>query len=112
MASPSANMQVVEPVGANSRGHASTLVGIFNIMSDCDESVLLALLVIEIIGTLIFLQYKIKLNNSVVSPEFEIKMRMSLFVIMPKSPWLASLGWIKNEGEPIDERVEEIFDAI
>ena len=37
-------------------------------------------------------------------------MAQSFFVIIPKSPWLASLGWIKNDGEPIDERVEEILD--
>ena len=33
-------------------------------------------------------------------------MTTSSAVIMPRSPWLASLGWMKKEGVPVDERVE------
>ena len=47
--------------------------GIKRLMFDSLERVLLSSLVIEIIGIPIFLQYKIKLINSEVSPEFEIK---------------------------------------
>ena len=55
---------------------------------------------------------KIKFINSELSPEFDIKIIQSLFVTIPRSPWLASEGWRKNEEEPIDESVEDIFFAI
>ena len=103
---------MVELVGANSRGQASTLLGISNTAEDCLAKVLFSSLVIDIIGIFIFLQNKIKFINSELSPEFDIKTIQSFFVIIPRSPWLAAEGCKKKEEEPIDESVEEIFEAI
>src|SRR5215472_12490100 len=36
-------------------------------------------------------------------------MMTSSEVIMPRSPWLASAGWTKNAGVPVDERVAAIL---
>ena len=85
-ASPKARVQVVELVGANSSGQASIFLGIRRFRVDSLERVLFNSLVIEIIGIFIFLQYKIKLINSEVSPEFEIKITASFFSNIPRSP--------------------------
>ena len=62
-ASPRTRVQVVELVGANSSGQASTFFGISKTAEDCLARVLFPSLVIEIIGIFIFLQNKIKFNN-------------------------------------------------
>ena len=67
-------------------------------------------LVIEMIGIFDFLQWSIILVNSDVSPEFEIKIVESPFFIIPRSPWLASVGCKNTDGEPIDEKVDDIFE--
>ena len=90
------DVQVVELVGANSSGQASTFLGISKTAEDCLARVLFSSLVIEIIGIFIFLQNKIKLSNSELSPEFDIKIIQSFFVIIPRSPWLASEGCKKR----------------
>src|SRR5690606_32351645 len=45
-------------------------------------------------------------------PEYEMAITMSSLVIVPKSPWLASPGWTKKDGEPVLARVAAIFFAI
>ena len=50
--------------------------------------------------------------SSTVSPEFEISKQKSSGVIIPKSPWLASVGCIKKAGDPVDVIVDAIFLAI
>ena len=50
--------------------------------------------------------------SSWLSPELERKITISFSVIIPRSPWLASPGCIKNDGVPVLERVEAIFPAI
>ena len=78
-ASPNARVQVVELVGANSKGQASTFFGIRRTISEFFAKVLNFSLVIEIIGIFDFLQCNIMLVNSEVSPEFEIKIIVSPF---------------------------------
>ena len=39
----------------------------------------------------------------------EIAITTSSSVIIPKSPWLASAGWTKNEGVPVDASDAAIF---
>ncbi len=43
------------------------------------------------------------------SPEFEIAITTSPAAIMPRSPWLASPGCMKNAGVPVEARVEAIL---
>ena len=50
--------------------------------------------------------------NSWVSPELLIKIRTSFFVILPRSPWLASEGCTKCEGVPVEDKVAAILLAI
>ena len=57
--------------------------------------------------TLNLLVNSIILLSSEVSPEFEIAITQSPFFIFPKSPWLASVAWIKYEGVPVDVRVAD-----
>ena len=45
------------------------------------------------------------LPSSTVSPDQEKARIMSCLVIMPRSPWLASLGCTKKAGVPVEERV-------
>ena len=33
----------------------------------------------------------------------------SFFFIVPRSPWLASVAWTKNEGVPVDDKVAAIL---
>mgnify|MGYP006897559409 CR=1 FL=1 len=47
--------------------------------------------------------------SSLVSPEFERRITTSSLVIMPKSPWDASPGWIKNDGVPVEAKVAGEF---
>lgn len=47
--------------------------------------------------------------NSLVSPEFDNNITTSSGVIIPRSPWLASPGWIKNDGVPVEARVAAIL---
>ena len=50
--------------------------------------------------------------SSWVWPEFDKQRMQSFFVIPPRSPWLASVAWIKWEGVPVDDKVAEILFAI
>ena len=47
--------------------------------------------------------------SSRVSPEFDITSATSCSVIMPRSPWLASAGWTKKAGVPVDARVAAVL---
>ena len=47
--------------------------------------------------------------SSLVSPEFEIAITESFFLILPRSPWLASVAWTKKEGVPVEDNVAEIL---
>jgi hypothetical protein len=47
--------------------------------------------------------------SSFVSPDQESATTTSSAVIMPRSPWLASLGWTKKAGVPVEARVAAIF---
>ena len=51
-------------------------------------------------------------RSSAVSPEFEIMMMTSSRPIMPRSPWLASAGWTKMAGVPVEASVAAILRAI
>ena len=48
---------------------------------------------------------------SSVSPEYEIASTTSCAVSMPRSPWLASPGCMKNAGVPVEASVEAILRA-
>ena len=61
---------------------------------------------------LLYLENLIIFFNSEVFPELLISIKMSFFVIRPKSPCEQSLADIEKDGVPTDERVAEIFDAI
>ena len=47
--------------------------------------------------------------SSDVSPEFEISKQKSSVVIIPKSPWLASVACTKLDGVPVLAKVAAIF---
>src|SRR3546814_177801 len=49
--------------------------------------------------------------SSSVLPEFDSAMTPSRAVIMPRSPWLASPGWTKRAGVPVEARVAAILRA-
>ena len=48
-------------------------------------------------------------KSSLLSPELEIKIKISFLAIMPKSPWLASLGCKKNAEVPVEAKVAAIL---
>ena len=50
--------------------------------------------------------------SSALSPEFDKARIASLKLIMPRSPWLASAGWTKRAGVPVEASVAAIFRAI
>ena len=50
--------------------------------------------------------------NSPVSPLKLIKIRTSLELICPKSPWEQELASTKNDGVPTEDKVDAIFFAI
>src|SRR5690242_13244858 len=50
-------------------------------------------------------------RSSGVSPELENATTASWGVIMPRSPWLASAGWTKRAGVPVEARVAAILRA-
>src|SRR5438067_2339878 len=50
--------------------------------------------------------------SSALSPEFDRARIASLKLIMPRSPWLASAGWTKRAGVPVEASVAAIFRAI
>ena len=50
--------------------------------------------------------------SSMVSPLFETINTTSSLVIIPWSPWVASPGWTKWEGVPVEAMVEAIFGEI
>jgi hypothetical protein len=49
---------------------------------------------------------------SPVSPLFETARSTSPLTIRPRSPWVASAGCRKSEGQPVEARVAEIFCAM
>jgi len=51
-------------------------------------------------------------SNSSLSPEFDRAITTSSSVIMPRSPWLASAGCMKNAGVPVLANVEAILLAM
>ena len=51
-------------------------------------------------------------TNSSDLPELLIRIKISFFVILPKSPCKQSFADKEKEGLPMDDIVEEIFDAI
>ena len=107
-ASPNAKAAVVDEVGARFRGHASLdLISIA--ISDIFAIVDFLLPVKDVIFFVnLFKEGKIFIISSV-SPELEIKKTISFFPIKPRSPWAASVGWIKIDPVPVLERVAEIF---
>ncbi len=48
-------------------------------------------------------------STSPVSPELEMVNTTSSKVIIPRSPWLASPGWTKNDGVPVLASVAAIL---
>ena len=42
--------------------------------------------------------------NSWVCPELDKASMQSFLLILPRSPWLASVAWIKKEGVPVEEK--------
>ena len=61
---------------------------------------------------LFFFVYSIILFSSDVFPELLINIKISFFVILPKSPCEQSDAEIEKDGVPTDDRVAEIFEAI
>src|SRR6185437_6980271 len=51
----------------------------------------------------------VRFFSSAVSPDQDSAMITSLLAIMPRSPWLASPGWTKSAGVPVEEKVEAIL---
>ena len=47
--------------------------------------------------------------NSSLSPLFEMASTTSPGCTMPRSPWLASAGWTKNAGVPVEASVAAIL---
>ena len=81
-------------------------------MSASLESLESLLPVIATIFIPIFLMTGIKEMISSVSPEFDRTRTISSLSIIPKSPWIASLGWIKKAGVPVLANVAAILSAM
>ena len=54
-------------------------------------------------------EYSTRLRSSADSPDHERATMTSSGVTMPRSPWLASAGWTKKAGVPVEARVEAIL---
>ena len=111
-ASPKASVRVVEVVGAIPITQASGAAGKVKRYCAARINVLSSRPDMPIIGIENRATWATISPNSAVSPEFEIKITKSSGVIIPKSPWLASAGWTKAEGVPVEARVELILRAI
>ena len=104
-----ASVAVVEEVGASPRGQAS-----FSIFKWIETSLYLARVeflfeVMAIIGTPILFINSNSLTISSVSPELETAITESPSTIIPKSPCIASAGWTKIAGVPVEAIVAAIF---
>ena len=62
--------------------------------------------------TLFAFAYFIIFFNSTVFPELLINIKISLFVILPRSPWEQSLADTENDGVPTDDNVADVLAAI
>src|ERR1051326_2045757 len=108
-ASPRARVAVVDAVGARPRGHASLGIAAERWKSAPRASVELGLPVMATIDAPMRSRRGIRLTSSSVSPELEMARTTSPRTTMPRSPWLASAGWRKNDGVPVDASVALIF---
>ena len=109
MASPTISCIVVEVVGARPFGQASFAFGRLRAIFD-DFAKWLFLFEDNPINLLLLSWANLTISpNSVVSPDHEIAKITSFFSIIPISPWLASVGWIKKDGVPVEDNVAEIF---
>ena len=86
--------------------------GINNFIFDDLNNVEFLFEIIPINKILFFFEYSIIFDSSDVLPELLIKIRISFFVILPKSPCEQSDAEIGNDGVPTDDKVAEILDAI
>ncbi len=108
-ASPSARAAVVLAVGASSSGQASRSTAASRCTSAFAASVEAGLPVIAMIFVPRRLSGARMRRISSVSPELESATTTSSAVIMPRSPWLASPGCMKNAGVPVEASVEAIL---
>ena len=58
------------------------------------------------------LAYLIIFFNSSVFPDKLIRINKSWFVILPRSPWEQSLADTEKDGQPTEDNVADIFEAI
>ncbi len=104
-ASPIASVAVVLAVGARFSGQASCSTETSRCTSADLASVEPGRPVIDTSGTPMRLISGRIVSTSAVSPEFEMAITASSRVIMPRSPWLASPGWTKKAGVPVEASV-------
>ena len=108
-ASPIAKVAVVLAVGARSRVQASFSTDVSRYISDPFAKVEFCRPINPIIVTpFLCIAGRIWIN-SIVSPLLLTISNTSSLVIMPRSPWVASAGWTKWAGVPVDAMVEAIF---
>ena len=108
-ASPSASCTSDEVVGASPCGQASSILGRISATSAARASVESPREVTAMSGRRKRREYSTMLRSSGVSPDHESAMTASSPPIMPRSPWLASAGWMKKDGVPVEARVAAIL---
>jgi hypothetical protein len=101
-ASPSTNTAVVLEVGASPKGQASCDTAASKWMSACCAMLDCGLPVMQIRRTFLRLMAGMMARISSFSPELDRAIITSPSTTMPKSPWAASAGWIKNAGVPVE----------
>ncbi len=111
-ASPMARAAVVEAVGARPRGQASARTSTSRCTSAAWARGERALPVSATTGEPSRFTHGTRARISSVSPLFETASSTSPFTIRPRSPWMASAGWRKSEGLPVEASVAEIFCAM
>ncbi len=111
-ASPITKVAVVEDIGASCKGQASFFTAIFKNISLCFTRVEFFLPHITISGILRFFIAGMIFKISSVSPEFEIAIKTSSGVSIPRSPCKASPGWMKKLGVPVLAKVAAILAPI
>ncbi len=108
-ASPMASVAVVEVVGARPSGQASLGMATSSVTTACRDRVESATPHRAMIDTPRSLRLPSRRFSSAVSPEYERARTTSVGATMPRSPCMASTGWRKKEGVPVELRVATIF---
>ena len=110
-ASPIDNCVVVLEVGTIPWPDSSTS-GIFNLIFEALYNIEFLFDIIPIKKILDDFENLIIFCSSFVFPELLINIRISCFVILPKSPWEQSFAETVNDGVPTEDKVADIFEAI